>query len=91
MSYSSPSHSNTRPDEGTLSDAAMVTITYDIPVRQIMIVNNTTSTGNILFSINGQDNATLLPEESISMWIRCRTLTLTASGGTVNYRTNALG
>lgn len=90
--YSSPSFANHRPNEGSVGTGG-VTFTYDIPVRQVYIINDTAAGGNDLeFTVNGSVGyATLKAQESISMWVRLRRLTVRAAAGTVTYRTNALG
>lgn len=90
--FSSPSFANHRPNSGTVGTGG-TTLTYNIPVRQVMIVNDTASGGaDLEYTINGNtDYATLKPQESISMWCRLRTLTIRSSTGTATYRTNALG
>ncbi len=89
--YSSPSFANHRPFEGT-TDTNGTTILYDIPVRQIMIINDNASGSSLEYTINNNTNyATLKPKESISMWCRTTSLTIRGATGNVTYRTNGLG
>jgi hypothetical protein len=88
----SPSFSNQRPTEGSVSTTEEI-ISHDIPVRQIIIINDNSSGGDsLLFKFNATETfATLKAQESVSMWIRARTIIIRAATSTVNYRINAVG
>ena len=81
--------SNTSVNEGTATTTPTV-ITYGYTFRKILVINDST-TVDLLLAINGGSNFTIKPQETISIPMRVKQITLSTAASTADYRTLALG